>query len=116
MCDLTSELDWLKESSQECALLWSPLPILISGSNPSCINPANRECNLNSKSIKHMEMQPHFIKKVIGSLVIKLFTLPLLQCWPTLSPSWCAAPLAKPPISLGLRRCCPSQYKPDYYG
>ncbi|MBW0523127.1 hypothetical protein O181_062842 [Austropuccinia psidii MF-1] len=67
LCDLTSELMWLKQWCQECGILTVDKPIPIHKDNQSCINAAKRDCNLNNKRMKHIDFQLHFIKEAISS-------------------------------------------------
>ncbi|MBW0536422.1 hypothetical protein O181_076137 [Austropuccinia psidii MF-1] len=48
LCDLVSELLWLKQWCSECGLLIDDSEIPIYEDNQSCINTANGDCNLNN--------------------------------------------------------------------
>ncbi|MBW0563824.1 hypothetical protein O181_103539, partial [Austropuccinia psidii MF-1] len=72
LCDLTSELLWLKNWCEEERLFVSTEPITIWDDNQSCINTANGDCNFNNKQMKHVDIQLHFIKEVVKSAVITL--------------------------------------------
>ncbi|MBW0544488.1 hypothetical protein O181_084203 [Austropuccinia psidii MF-1] len=72
LCDLTLELMWLKQWSQECSILTVDNPIPVHEDNQSCINAAKGDCNLNNKRMKHIDIQLHFIKEAISSSFIKL--------------------------------------------
>ncbi|MBW0529258.1 hypothetical protein O181_068973 [Austropuccinia psidii MF-1] len=72
LCDLTSEILWLRQWAQECAIFHSVTPIPIYEDNQSCIKVANGDCNINNKRMKHVDIQLHFIKEAIRSSVIQL--------------------------------------------
>ncbi|MBW0521609.1 hypothetical protein O181_061324 [Austropuccinia psidii MF-1] len=72
LCDLTSELLWLKQWCQEANLFVSAEPITVWDDNQSCINTANGDCNFNNKRMKHVDIQLHFIKEVVKSATIVL--------------------------------------------
>ncbi|MBW0536663.1 hypothetical protein O181_076378 [Austropuccinia psidii MF-1] len=74
--DLTSELLWLQQWCQECSLSKINKPIPIYEDNQSCINTVNGNINLNNKRMKHIDIQLHFIKEVVGSSRIKLIYTP----------------------------------------
>ncbi|MBW0535461.1 hypothetical protein O181_075176 [Austropuccinia psidii MF-1] len=72
LCDLTSELLWLRQWVKECCLFTAVAPIVVHEDNQSCINAANGDCNVNNKRMKHVDIQLHFIKEVIRSSAIQL--------------------------------------------
>ncbi|MBW0546140.1 hypothetical protein O181_085855 [Austropuccinia psidii MF-1] len=72
LCDLTSKLLWLKQWCQEANLFVSAEPITVWDDNQICINTANRHCNFNSKRMKHVDIQLHFIKEVVKLATIVL--------------------------------------------
>ncbi|MBW0548305.1 hypothetical protein O181_088020 [Austropuccinia psidii MF-1] len=72
LCDLTSELLWLKQWCVEARLFACELPITVWDDNQNCINTANSDCNFNNKQMKHVDIQLHFIKEVVKSSVISL--------------------------------------------
>ncbi|MBW0525550.1 hypothetical protein O181_065265 [Austropuccinia psidii MF-1] len=76
LCDLTSELLWLRQWVKECCLLSTITPIVVYEDNQSCINAANGDCNVNNKRMKHVDIQLHFIKEVIRSSAIRLSYTP----------------------------------------
>ncbi|MBW0511745.1 hypothetical protein O181_051460 [Austropuccinia psidii MF-1] len=49
LCDLTSELLWQKQWSEEAQILKFTTPITVWEDNQGCINMANGDCNFNSK-------------------------------------------------------------------
>ncbi|MBW0461525.1 hypothetical protein O181_001240 [Austropuccinia psidii MF-1] len=67
LCDLTSELMWLKQWCAEAQILRLTQPITVWEDNQSCINIANGNCNFNNQRMKHVDIQLHFVKEVIQS-------------------------------------------------
>ncbi|MBW0538331.1 hypothetical protein O181_078046, partial [Austropuccinia psidii MF-1] len=65
LCDLTSELLWLRQWCQECGLAHSDGPIPVHEDNQGCINTANGDSNVNSRRMKHVDIQLHFVKEAI---------------------------------------------------
>ncbi|MBW0491302.1 hypothetical protein O181_031017 [Austropuccinia psidii MF-1] len=76
LCDLTSELMWLKQWCAEAQILQLTQPITVWEDNQSCINIANGNCNFNNQRMKHVDIQLHFVKEVTQSLTIKLHYAP----------------------------------------
>ncbi|MBW0537724.1 hypothetical protein O181_077439 [Austropuccinia psidii MF-1] len=76
LCDLTSELMWLKQWGKECSLLSRDRPIPIHKDNQSCINAAKGNCNLNNKRMKHIAIQLHFIKEALSNGFAELVYTP----------------------------------------
>ncbi|MBW0517134.1 hypothetical protein O181_056849 [Austropuccinia psidii MF-1] len=72
LCDLTSELLWLKQWSEEAQILNFTTPITVWEDNRGCINTANGDCNFNSQRMEHVDIQLHFVKEVIWSSIIRL--------------------------------------------
>ncbi|MBW0484919.1 hypothetical protein O181_024634 [Austropuccinia psidii MF-1] len=60
LCDLTSEILWLRQWAQECAILHLTTPIPIYEDNQSCIKVANGNCNINNKRMKHTTIIPPY--------------------------------------------------------
>ncbi|MBW0587086.1 hypothetical protein O181_126801, partial [Austropuccinia psidii MF-1] len=60
LCNLTSELLWLKQWANEVNIEKSQAPIQIWSDNQSCINTANSDSNFNNKRMKHVDIQLHF--------------------------------------------------------
>ncbi|MBW0561060.1 hypothetical protein O181_100775 [Austropuccinia psidii MF-1] len=76
LCDLTSELMWLKKWCAEAQILRLTQPITVWEDNQSCINVANGNCNFNNQRMKHVVIQLHFVKEVIQWSTIKLHYAP----------------------------------------
>ncbi|MBW0534400.1 hypothetical protein O181_074115 [Austropuccinia psidii MF-1] len=76
LCDLVSELLWLRQWCHECDLLVDDSAIPIYEDNQSCINTANGDCNLNNRRMKHVDIQLHFIKETVRSSIVRLIYTP----------------------------------------
>ncbi|MBW0541403.1 hypothetical protein O181_081118, partial [Austropuccinia psidii MF-1] len=76
LCDLVSELLWLRQWCNECGLLIDNSAIPIYEDNQSCINTANGDCNLNNRRMKHVDIQLHFSKEAIKSSFVCLVYTP----------------------------------------
>ncbi|MBW0530189.1 hypothetical protein O181_069904 [Austropuccinia psidii MF-1] len=76
LCDLVLGLLWLRQWSRECNLFVDDLAIPIYEDNQSCISIANGDCNLKNQQIKHINIQLHFIKEAIMSLIVCLIYTP----------------------------------------
>ncbi|MBW0589642.1 hypothetical protein O181_129357, partial [Austropuccinia psidii MF-1] len=72
LCDLMSELLWLKQWCEEAKILNTSQPIITWEDNQSCINIANNDCNFNNKRLKHVDIQLHFIKEIVKARTIIL--------------------------------------------
>ncbi|MBW0471095.1 hypothetical protein O181_010810 [Austropuccinia psidii MF-1] len=109
LCDLVSELLWLKKWFHKCSLLDNSFTIPIHEDNQGCINKINGDCNVNKKKIKHLDIQLHFVKEVVKSGAFKLNFVPTQHmladfltrsiAQPSLAHSLCALGV----ISLGVR-------------
>ncbi|MBW0548016.1 hypothetical protein O181_087731 [Austropuccinia psidii MF-1] len=76
LCDLVSELLWLKQWCHECNLLDKSFTIPIHEDNQGCINTINGDCNVNNKRMKHVDIQLHFVKEVVKNGAFKLNFVP----------------------------------------
>ncbi|MBW0529850.1 hypothetical protein O181_069565, partial [Austropuccinia psidii MF-1] len=76
LCDLASELMWLRQWATECQIHDFSQAIPVHEDNQSCINTASGNCNLNNKRMKHVNIQLHFIKEIVQSSQIKLIYTP----------------------------------------
>ncbi|MBW0478383.1 hypothetical protein O181_018098 [Austropuccinia psidii MF-1] len=76
LCDLTSELLWFQQWYQEADILHFKSTITVWEDNQSCIKTANGKCNLNTKRMKHVEIQLHFVKEEIKNQLIELCYAP----------------------------------------
>ncbi|MBW0565721.1 hypothetical protein O181_105436, partial [Austropuccinia psidii MF-1] len=65
VCDLTSELLWLKQWCQESGLTLPNGPIPVHEDNQGCINTANGDSNVNGRRMKHVDIQLHFVKEAV---------------------------------------------------
>ncbi|MBW0499046.1 hypothetical protein O181_038761 [Austropuccinia psidii MF-1] len=59
--DLTSELLWLKQFTQEIKILTTMKAIQVYEDNQGCIDTANSDCNTNTRHMKHIDIQLHFV-------------------------------------------------------
>ncbi|MBW0536448.1 hypothetical protein O181_076163 [Austropuccinia psidii MF-1] len=76
VCDLVSELLWLRQWGRECGLLTTSEPVPIHEDNQSCINSILGNSNLNNKRMKHVDIQLHFVKEAVESSSIWLVYTP----------------------------------------
>ncbi|MBW0505463.1 hypothetical protein O181_045178 [Austropuccinia psidii MF-1] len=67
LCNLTSELLWLKQWTAEVGIINTQSPILIWNDNQSCINTANGDSNFNNKHMKHVDIQLHLFREAVQS-------------------------------------------------
>ncbi|MBW0539903.1 hypothetical protein O181_079618 [Austropuccinia psidii MF-1] len=72
LCDLTSELLWFRQWCQEADIFCFKNAITIWEDNQSCIKTANGNCNVNTKRMKHVDIQLHFVKEAIQKQLIEL--------------------------------------------
>ncbi|MBW0465595.1 hypothetical protein O181_005310 [Austropuccinia psidii MF-1] len=79
LCDLTSELLWFQKWCQEADIFHFNNAITVWEDNQSCIKTANGNCNLNTKRMKHVEIQLHFVKEAIKNQLIELSYTPTLD-------------------------------------
>ncbi|MBW0482496.1 hypothetical protein O181_022211 [Austropuccinia psidii MF-1] len=76
LADLTSKLLWFKQFSEEINILTMTGAISIHEDNQGCINTANSDCNTNTRRMKHIDIQLHFIQDLIENKTIKLIYTP----------------------------------------
>ncbi|MBW0494151.1 hypothetical protein O181_033866 [Austropuccinia psidii MF-1] len=76
LCDLTSEIMWLKQWCCECDFLQLDNSIPVHEDNQSCINVIKGDCNLNNKQMKHVNIQLHSIKEALKNNMINLIYTP----------------------------------------
>ncbi|MBW0498794.1 hypothetical protein O181_038509 [Austropuccinia psidii MF-1] len=72
LCDLTSGLLWFRQWCQEAGIFHFNNAITVWEDNQSCIKTANGNCNLNTKRMKHVDIQLHFVKEAIQNQLIEL--------------------------------------------
>ncbi|MBW0506632.1 hypothetical protein O181_046347 [Austropuccinia psidii MF-1] len=72
LCDVTSELLWLRQWCNESRLvdLLSPTPV--HEDNQGCINAASGNSNVNNRRMKHVDIQLHFVKEAVKNSAIEL--------------------------------------------
>ncbi|MBW0534108.1 hypothetical protein O181_073823 [Austropuccinia psidii MF-1] len=103
VCDLASELIWLKQWGQECGIFGEMASIPIHEDNQGCISTINGDCSVNNKRMKHVDIQLHFIKEAVRNGVLKIVYTPtshMLADFLTKSVSWSI--LARCLLSLGV--------------
>ncbi|MBW0471949.1 hypothetical protein O181_011664 [Austropuccinia psidii MF-1] len=76
VCDLVSELLWLRQWGKECGLFTTLEPIPIHEDNQSCINSILWNSNTNNKRMKHVDIQLNFVKEAVESSSIWLVYTP----------------------------------------
>ncbi|MBW0480138.1 hypothetical protein O181_019853 [Austropuccinia psidii MF-1] len=76
LTDLASKLLWFKQFIEEINILTMTKAILVHEDNQGCINTANSDCNTNTRRMKHIDIQLHFIRDVIGNKIIELIYTP----------------------------------------
>ncbi|MBW0571605.1 hypothetical protein O181_111320 [Austropuccinia psidii MF-1] len=79
LCDLTSELLWFRQWCQQADLFHFDSAITVWEDNQSCIKTANGNCNLNTKRMKHVDIQLHFVKEAVQNQLIELRYAPTLD-------------------------------------
>ncbi|MBW0497554.1 hypothetical protein O181_037269 [Austropuccinia psidii MF-1] len=76
LCDLTSELLWLRQWCEDSGLLLGSSAIPVHEDNQGCISTANGDSGINGKRMKHMDIQLHFVKEAIKTSKIQLIYTP----------------------------------------
>ncbi|MBW0478351.1 hypothetical protein O181_018066 [Austropuccinia psidii MF-1] len=79
LCDLTSELLWFRQWCQEAGIFHFDDAITVWEDYQSCIKTANGNCNLNTKRMKNVDIQLHFVKEAIQNQLIELRYAPTLD-------------------------------------
>ncbi|MBW0517612.1 hypothetical protein O181_057327 [Austropuccinia psidii MF-1] len=72
LCDLTSEILWFRQWCHEANIFHFDKAITVWEDNQSCIKTANGNCNANTKRMKHVDIQLHFVKEAIQAQLIEL--------------------------------------------
>ncbi|MBW0480158.1 hypothetical protein O181_019873 [Austropuccinia psidii MF-1] len=72
LCDLTSEMLWLRQWTIEIGIVEKNCQVLIWNDNQSCISTANGDSNFNNKRMKHVDIQLHFVREVVQSKDFRL--------------------------------------------
>ncbi|MBW0495264.1 hypothetical protein O181_034979 [Austropuccinia psidii MF-1] len=72
LCNLTSELLWFQQWCQEAGLFHFNSAIIVWEDKQSRIKTANGNCNLNTKRMKHVDIQLHFVEEEIKNQLIEL--------------------------------------------
>ncbi|MBW0566589.1 hypothetical protein O181_106304 [Austropuccinia psidii MF-1] len=72
LCDLTSELLWLRQWCREAKIFDFVEPITVVDDDKSCIKTVTGNSNLNHSCMKHVDIQLHFVKEAIDACYICL--------------------------------------------
>ncbi|MBW0488783.1 hypothetical protein O181_028498 [Austropuccinia psidii MF-1] len=67
LCDLTSEMLWLRQWAIEIGIVEPNCRVLIWNDNQSCINTPNGDSSFNNNRMKHVDIQLHFVREVVQS-------------------------------------------------
>ncbi|MBW0516092.1 hypothetical protein O181_055807 [Austropuccinia psidii MF-1] len=76
LCNLASKVLWFQQFCEEVKLTNNSQPMKIYKDNQGCIDTANSDCNANSRRMKHVEIQLHFIREIINNSKISLVYTP----------------------------------------
>jgi hypothetical protein len=75
LTDFSCELLWIRQFIEEVGLMDMDHPIVVHEDNQGCIAVANFDANTNSKRMKHVKIQLHFIREVIkDSKIVFVYT------------------------------------------
>ncbi|MBW0529554.1 hypothetical protein O181_069269 [Austropuccinia psidii MF-1] len=92
--NLPSKVLWFQQFCEEVKLTNSSQPMKIYEDNQGCIDTANSDCNANTRRMKHVEIQLHFIREVIKNSKILLVYTPT----PTMLADFLTKSVCKPAI------------------
>jgi transposase InsO family protein len=105
LTDFSCELLWIRQFLEEVGLLGQDGPTVVHEDNQGCIAVANFDANTNSKRMKHVEIQLHFIREVIKNSKIVLRYTPTIDMLADFLTKAVPRPaLSKSLLSLGLFR------------
>ncbi|MBW0540859.1 hypothetical protein O181_080574 [Austropuccinia psidii MF-1] len=76
LCNLASEILWFQQFCVEVNITHSLQPMKVYEDNQGCIDTANSDCNANTRRMKHIEIQLHFIRDAIKNSKISLTYTP----------------------------------------
>jgi hypothetical protein len=76
LTDFSCELLWIRQFLDEVGIASADAPTVVHEDNQGCIAVANFEANTNTKRMKHVEIQLHFIRDVIRDAKILLLYTP----------------------------------------
>ncbi|MBW0517034.1 hypothetical protein O181_056749 [Austropuccinia psidii MF-1] len=79
LTDLGSELMWFKQFCKEINILDEDKAIVVHEDNQGCIDTANSDCNTNTRRMKHIDIQLHFIREMIEDKKIELLYTPTVD-------------------------------------
>ncbi|MBW0535863.1 hypothetical protein O181_075578 [Austropuccinia psidii MF-1] len=72
LCDVTSELLWLRQWCSKSRLTNSVSPTPVHEDNQGCINAASGNSNINGRRMKHVNIQLHFVREAVKNSDIEL--------------------------------------------
>ncbi|MBW0545560.1 hypothetical protein O181_085275 [Austropuccinia psidii MF-1] len=76
LMDLSTEVLWLQQFVKELSLCELVSPTTFFDHNQGCINTANSDSNSNTRHMKHVDIQLHFIREAIWNELIKVIYIP----------------------------------------
>ncbi|MBW0505428.1 hypothetical protein O181_045143 [Austropuccinia psidii MF-1] len=76
LTDLSTEVLWLRQFLKELSLCRLEGPTIVFDDNQGCIMTASSDTNSNTRRMKHVEIQLHFIREVIQNNLIKVVYVP----------------------------------------
>ncbi|MBW0460659.1 hypothetical protein O181_000374 [Austropuccinia psidii MF-1] len=105
LCNLASEVLWFQQFCEELELTNTSQPMKIYEDNQGCIDTANSDCNANSRRMKHVEIQLHFIREVIkNSKILLVYTPTAAMLADFLTKSVCKPAIVRAMSKLNLMR------------
>ncbi|MBW0532418.1 hypothetical protein O181_072133 [Austropuccinia psidii MF-1] len=105
LCNLASEVLWFQQFCEEVELTNNSQPMKIYEDNQGCIDTANSDCNANSRRMKHVEIQLHFIREVIkNSKILLVYTPTAAMLADFLTKSVCKPAIVREMSRLNLMR------------
>ncbi|MBW0482929.1 hypothetical protein O181_022644 [Austropuccinia psidii MF-1] len=99
LCDLASELIWLRQWATECQIHDFTQAIPFHKDDKSCINTASENFNFNNKRMKNINIQLHLIKEIVQSSQIKLIYTPTDSILANFLPKSVRKPILMPSLS-----------------
>ncbi|MBW0512781.1 hypothetical protein O181_052496 [Austropuccinia psidii MF-1] len=105
LCNLASEVLWFQQFCEEVKLTNNSQPMRIYEDNQGCIDTANSDCNANTRRMKHVKIQLHFIREVIkNSKILLVYTPTSTMLADFLTKSVCKPAIVRAMSGLNLMR------------
>ncbi|MBW0582849.1 hypothetical protein O181_122564 [Austropuccinia psidii MF-1] len=105
LCNLASEILWFQQFCIELNIAHGLCPMKVHEDNQGCIDTANSDCNANTRRMKHIEIQLHFIREVIkNSKILLIYTLTSKMLADFLTKSVCKPAIRRAMHGLNLLR------------